>query len=119
MALTAIGSVVLADIDHGNPSFSWTGDVSPTGFRGASISGLMPWAQATTLDELAANFDEAVTIAGVTGIPVDIEFTGDLFSPFAGRYLMTGFSMDPDKASTMSTATAPFSFTGYFMGSYA
>lgn len=119
MALTAIGAVVLADYDHGNPSFNWTGDVSPTGFRGASISGLMPWAQATTLDELSANFDEAVTVSGVTGIPVDIVFTGDLFSPFSGRYLMTSFTMDPTKASTMDASTAPFSFTGFLMGSYA
>ena len=116
MALVGIGPVAFGPYDHGNPSFSWGADVSPSGLQPASIGGLMPWAKAKTLRELAANFGAATTIGGVTGVLVDIEFSGALWDGLTGPYLMTDFRDDITKAATMDPDGCPFTLAAFFIG---
>lgn len=118
MSVQYIGPV---EVVIGNPAFSWSGPPAPRGIRAASISGMLTWEPAQQLSELVANFDEAVTISGYTGILESIYADDALLSPFNGWYLLQSFDMSPSQEHSLgsvSSAWVPFSLAAIYLGSY-
>ena len=113
MSLVSIGPIVLGELEHGNPTYSWSAGPGTSPF---AIGGLLTWVHVKQLRALVDNQGAIKTIRGATGVHERIEFSGDLFGDLSGHYVLSGFNSDITKAHTMSDQTAPFTLSGTYLG---
>lgn len=116
MALTAIGPVT---INHGDPSFSYSGGPTGHGIRTGSISGSASWAAVNTLSELVANPDAQTTIGGRTGVLEWLEFSDSLMGSKTGYYLLEDFTQDADHRASLTATDVGFTLSAAYLGDMA
>lgn len=113
--LISIGAVT---INHGDPTFSWSGGPTGHGIRRCTIGGSCTWQQADTLSELVANPDDRTTTAGITGVREYVVFGGVLLASKTGYYLLLDFDQSAEHRHSLRgvTGDVPFTLSAAFLG---
>lgn len=101
------------------PVFTEDADSSSHGITGFEVSGLMLWATARQLREIASNTAMRRTVGGQTGAQVYMVFTGTEQEAITGYYLLQRFTLGPANYTHRKIGRTAFSMAAAFLGALA